>query len=60
MLFPYTDYDLVGRILEKIDARKRELDTVLTHLDPQNQSTFRKSVEKTQKTLDTSYFLCYT
>lgn len=30
---PYTDYDLVGRILEKIDARKRELDTVLTHLD---------------------------
>lgn len=32
---PYTDYDLVGRISEKIDARKRELDTVLTHFDHQ-------------------------
>ena len=30
---PYTDYDLVGRISEKIDARKRELDMVLIRFD---------------------------
>ena len=32
---PYTDYDLVGRISEKIDARKRELDIVLSNFDNQ-------------------------
>lgn len=32
---PYTDYDLVGRISEKIDARKHELDVVLDNLDLQ-------------------------
>ena len=32
---PYTDYDLVGRISEKIDARKRELDMVLDNFDYQ-------------------------
>ena len=30
---PYTDYDLVGRISEKINARKRELDMVLIRFD---------------------------
>lgn len=30
---PYTDYDLVGRISEKIDARKREIDLVLDNFD---------------------------
>ena len=32
---PYTDYDLVGRISEKINARKRELDKVLIRFDRQ-------------------------
>lgn len=32
---PYTDYDLVGRISEKIDTRKRELDVVLDNFDYQ-------------------------
>lgn len=32
---PYTDYDLVGRISEKINARKRELDMVLIRFDRQ-------------------------
>lgn len=32
---PYTDYDLVGRISEKIDGRKRELDLVLNQFDHQ-------------------------
>ena len=32
---PYTDYDLVGRISEKIDARKRELDLILSNFDNQ-------------------------
>lgn len=46
---PYTDYDLVGRISEKIDARKRELDMVLIRFDRQiNQHLEKvaKSVEK--------------
>ena len=46
---PYTDYDLVGRISEKIAARKRELDAVLTQFDRQiNQHLEKvaKSVEK--------------
>ena len=46
---PYTDYDLVARILEKIDARKRELDMVLIRFDRQiNQQLEKvaKSVEK--------------
>lgn len=30
---PYTDYDLVGRISEKIDARKREIGFVLSNFD---------------------------
>lgn len=30
---PYTDYDLVGRISEKIDVKKRELDFVLDNFD---------------------------
>lgn len=32
---PYTDYDLVGRISEKIDARKRELDLISSNFDNQ-------------------------
>lgn len=32
---PYTDYDLVGRISEKIDARKQEIDLVLSNFDNQ-------------------------
>ena len=46
---PYTDYDLVGRISEKINARKRELDMVLIRFDRQiNQhlEKLAKSVEK--------------
>lgn len=43
---PYTDYDLVGRISEKINARKRELDTVLTHLDSQINQHLKKKVAK--------------
>lgn len=46
---PYTDYNLIGRILEKIDTRKRELDTVLTHLDHkinQHLENVAKSEEK--------------
>ena len=31
----YTDYDLVGRISEKIDARKRELDLISSNFDNQ-------------------------
>jgi hypothetical protein len=45
----YTDYDLVGRIAEKIDARKCELDAVLDNFDLQiNQQLEKvaKSVEK--------------
>lgn len=30
---PYTDYDLVGRISEKIDARKQEIALVLDNFD---------------------------
>lgn len=30
---PYTDYDLVGRISEKIDAKTQELDFVLDNFD---------------------------
>ena len=46
---PYTDYDLVDRISEKIAARKHELDAVLTQFDRQiNQHLEKvaKSVEK--------------
>lgn len=46
---PYTDYDLVGRISEKIAARKHELDAVLDNFDLQiNQQLEKvaKSVEK--------------
>ncbi len=46
---PYTDYDLVGRISEKINARKRELDMVLDNFDLQiNQHLEKvaKSIEK--------------
>lgn len=46
---PYTDYDLVGRISEKIAARKHELDAILTQFDRQiNQHLEKvaKSVEK--------------
>ena len=47
---PYTDCDLVGRILEKIDARKRELDTVLTHLDHK----INQHLEKVSKNAENS------
>lgn len=46
---PYTDYDLAGRISEKIDGRKRELDLILTRFDRQiNQhlEKLAKSIEK--------------
>lgn len=45
---PYTDYDLVGRISEKIDARKRELDIVLGNLDYQ----INQHLEKVAKTAE--------
>ena len=46
---PYTDYDLVGRISEKIDARKHELDMFLATFDlqiDQHLEKVAKSVEK--------------
>ena len=46
---PYTDYDLAGRISEKIDGRKRKLDLILTRFDRQiNQhlEKLAKSIEK--------------
>ena len=48
-VLPYTDYDLVGRISEKINNRKHELDLVLARLDSQiNQHLEKvaKSIEK--------------
>lgn len=48
-VLPYTDYDLIGRISEKINTRKRELDLVLARLDSQiNQHLEKvaKSIEK--------------
>lgn len=39
---PYTDYDLVGRISEKIDARKRELDMALDNFDLQINQQLEK------------------
>ena len=47
---PYTDYDLVARILEKIDARKRELDMVLIRFDRQ----INQQLEKVAKRVETS------
>lgn len=46
---PYTDYNLIGRILEKIDTRKRELDTVLTHLDHKINQHLEKVAKNTEK-----------
>lgn len=48
---PYTDYDLVGRISEKINTRKRELDTVLDNFDLQINQHLKKSSEKHRKVL---------
>lgn len=45
---PYTGYDLVGRISEKINARKRELDIVLTHLDSQINQSLEKVAKNTE------------
>lgn len=45
---PYTDYDLVGRISEKIDARKRELDVVLGNLDYQINQHLEKVAKITE------------
>lgn len=47
---PYTDYDLVGRISEKINARKRELDMVLDNFDLQ----INKHLEKLAKNVENS------
>ena len=46
---PYTDYDLVARILEKIDARKRELDMVLIRFDRQINQHLEKLAKNTEK-----------
>lgn len=45
---PYTDYDLVGRISEKIDARKREIDLVLSNFDSQIDQHLEKVVKITE------------
>lgn len=45
---PYTDYDLVGRISEKINARKHELDTVLIHLDHKINQHLEKVAKNTE------------
>lgn len=46
---PYTDYDLVGRISEKIDARKRELDMVLDNFDLQINPQLEKVAKRVEK-----------
>ena len=46
---PYTDYDLVGRISEKINARKREPDAVLYNFDRQVNQHLEKVVKNTEK-----------
>ena len=46
---PYTDYDLVGRISEKIDARKRELDMVLDNFDLQINQQLEKVAKRVEK-----------
>lgn len=45
---PYTDYDLVGRISEKINARKRELDVVLIRFDRQINQHLEKVAKNTE------------
>lgn len=45
---PYTDYDLIGRISEKIDAKKRELDTVLDKFDYQIDRHLEKVAKITE------------
>lgn len=46
---PYTDYDLVGRISEKINTRKRELDVVLDNFDRQINQHLEKLAKTTEK-----------
>lgn len=46
---PYTDYDLVGRISEKIDARKRDLDMVLDNFDLQINQQLEKVAKRVEK-----------
>lgn len=45
---PYTDYDLVGRISEKIDARKREIGFVLSNFDNQIDQHLEKVAKITE------------
>lgn len=45
---PYTDYDLVGRISEKIDGRKHEIDLVLNHIDHQAIQHLEKLAKSTE------------
>lgn len=46
---PYTDYDLVGRISEKIDARKRELYMVLDNFDLHVNQQLEKVAKRVEK-----------
>lgn len=46
---PYTDYDLAGRISEKIDGRKRELDLVLNQFDHQINQHLEKVAKNVEK-----------
>jgi hypothetical protein len=46
---PYTDYDLVGCISEKINTRKRELDAVLDNFDRQINQHLEKLAKTTEK-----------
>ena len=46
---PYTDYDLVGCISEKIDARKRELYMVLDNFDLQVNQQLEKVAKRVEK-----------
>lgn len=48
-VLPYTDYDLVGRISEKINTRKRELDAVLDNFDRQINQHLEKLAKTTEK-----------
>lgn len=46
---PYTDYNLIGRISEKIDSRKHEIDLVLNQFDLQINQYLEKVAKNTEK-----------
>lgn len=45
---PYTDYNLIGRISEKIDSRKHEIDLVLNQFNLQINQYLEKVAKNTE------------